>query len=324
MIPDKRGTWGQGELYELLVLMVVGACIWFIGVGQGVFDWVSLYVMRHNLMNLVMLSGCLGVGAAVATVRKSILLRKAIVARMEAEAFAEKTARHDSLTGLPNRRLFHETLEAALARCKPDAAFAVLLIDLDRFKPVNDVHGHAAGNTVLCTVADRLRALMPPGGVAARLGGDEFVALVPYHEDRDALVGLAQQIIAAVREPIPWNHGQVEVDSTIGVAFATPEDHDPDALLHAADVAMYQGKREGRGTFRFFHTEMDIALKARARLESDLRAAITRGEIRPSYQPIVSLPGGISSASRCSRAGSARSTARCHRTSSFRWPRRRE
>jgi predicted signal transduction protein with EAL and GGDEF domain len=99
-----------------------------------------------------------------------------------------------------------------------------------------------------------------------------------------------QQIIAAVREPVPWNHGQVEVDSTIGVAFATPGDHDPDALLHAADVAMYQGKREGRGTFRFFHTEMDIALKVRARLESDLRAAITRGEIRPSYQPIVSLP----------------------------------
>ena len=302
MIPEKRGTWGQGELYELLVLMVVGACAWFIGVGLGVFDGVSRFVMRHNLMNLVMLTGCLGVGAVVATVRKSILLRKAIAARMAAEALAEMTARHDSLTGLPNRRLFHETLEAALARCTPDDGFAVLLIDLDRFKPVNDVHGHAAGNAVLCAVADRLRELMPPGGVAARLGGDEFVALVPYHEDRDALVGLVQQIIAAVREPVPWNHGQVEVDSTIGVAFATPEDHDPDALLHAADVAMYQGKREGRGTFRFFHTEMDIALKARARLESDLRAAITRGEIKPSYQPIVSLPDAGSRRLRGARA----------------------
>jgi diguanylate cyclase (GGDEF)-like protein len=291
MIPEKRGTWGQGELYELLVLMVVGACVWFIGAGLGAFDWASRYVMRHNLMNLVMLTACLGVGAAVATVRKSILLRKAIAARMAAEAFAEMTARHDSLTGLPNRRLFHETLEAALARCTAEDAFAVLQIDLDHFKPVNDVHGHAAGNAVLCAVADRLRDLMPSGGVAARLGGDEFVALVPYREDRDALVGLVQQIIATVREPIPWNHGQVEVDSTIGVAFATPQDHDPDALLHAADVAMYQGKREGRGTFRFFHTEMDIALKARARLESDLRAAIAHGEIRPSYQPIVALPG---------------------------------
>jgi diguanylate cyclase (GGDEF)-like protein len=290
MILEKRGTWGQGELYELLVLMVVGACAWFIGVGLGVFDGVSRFVMRHNLMDLVMLTSCLGIGAVVATIRKSILLRKAIAARMAAEALAEMTARHDSLTGLPNRRLFNETLGAALTQCKLGDGFAVLLIDLDRFKPVNDVHGHAAGNAVLCAVADRLHGLIPPGGVAARLGGDEFVALVPYHDDRDALMGLVQQIIAAVREPVPWNHGQVEVDSTIGVAFATPDDHDPDALLHAADVAMYQGKREGRGTFRFFHTEMDIALKARARLESDLRAAITRGEIRPSYQPIVSLP----------------------------------
>jgi diguanylate cyclase (GGDEF)-like protein len=290
MFPEKRGTWGQGELYEFLVLMVVGASAWFVGVDLGVFDRVSRYVIQNNLLNFVMLTCCLGVGAAVATVRKSILLRKAIAARMAAEAVAEMTARHDSLTGLPNRRLFHETLEAALVRCTSDDAFAVLLIDLDRFKPVNDVHGHAAGNAVLCAVADRLRELVSPAGVAARLGGDEFVALIPYREDRDALVSLVQQIIAALREPVPWNHGQVEVDSTIGVAFATPQDRDPDALLHAADVAMYQGKREGRGTFRFFHTEMDIALKARARLESDLRAAITRGEIEPSYQPIVSLP----------------------------------
>ena len=123
--------------------------------------------MRHNLMNMVLLAGCLGFGAVVATIRKSFLLRKAIAARMAAEALAEMTARHNSLTGLPNRRLFHETLGAALARCKPDDGFAVLLVDLDRFKPVNDMHGHAAGNAVLCAVADRLRDLIPPGGVAA-------------------------------------------------------------------------------------------------------------------------------------------------------------
>jgi diguanylate cyclase (GGDEF)-like protein len=287
---ESEGTWGQGELYELLVLMVVGACVWFIGVGQGVFDRVGRYIIQHELLNLVMLTACLGVGAVVATIRKSILLRRAIAARMAAEALAEKSARHDALTGLPNRRLFGETLESALSRCSAHETFAVLLIDLDRFKPVNDLHGHAAGNAVLCAVADRLRGLMPRGGVAARVGGDEFVVLVPFFQDRDALVTLVQRINAAVREPVPWNHGQVEVDSTIGVAFATPGDHDPDALLHAADVAMYQGKREGRGTFRFFHSEMDVALRARARLESDLRAAINRGEVRPFYQPIVSLP----------------------------------
>jgi predicted signal transduction protein with EAL and GGDEF domain len=95
---------------------------------------------------------------------------------------------------------------------------------------------------------------------------------------------------AAVRKPIPWNQGQVEVDSTIGIALATPYEQEPEALLHAADVAMYAGKREGRGTFRFFHSEMDVALQARAQLEADLRRAITHGEIAPYYQPIVSLP----------------------------------
>ena len=290
MIFEKRGTWGQGELYELLVLMVVGTCVWFIGAGHGVFDRFGRFAIQHDLMNFVMLSGCMGMGAVVATVRKSILLRKAIAAQIAAEELAERTARHDSLTGLANRRMFHEALETALAGCTPDETFAVILIDLDRFKPVNDLHGHAAGNAALCAVADRLRELAPPGSMVARLGGDEFVALTPYRHDRDALTGLVKQIIAKVREPIPWNRGQIEVGATIGVAFATPEDKDADALLHAADVAMYHGKRAGRGTFRFFHPEMGVALRARARMESDLRAAVAHGEIRPFYQPIVTLP----------------------------------
>jgi diguanylate cyclase (GGDEF)-like protein len=284
-------TWGQNELFELLALMVMGTCVWIVGARFGVFESVASYAIKHNLIELVMLSSCMGIGVFAATIRKSILLRKAIVARMAAEALAESTARHDALTGLANRRLFRETLEAALKARKPDDSFAVMLIDLDRFKPINDVHGHAAGNAVLCAVADRLRELVPPGGTVARLGGDEFVALVPSIQDQDALVGLAQQMIAAVRKPVPWNHGQVEVDSTIGIALATPDNHEPEGLLHAADVAMYLGKREGRGTFRFFHAAMDLALQARAQLEADLRRAITYGEIAPYYQPIVSLPG---------------------------------
>ena len=162
--------------------------------------------------------------------------------------------------------------------------------DLDRFKPVNDVHGHAAGNEVLCVVAARLRQTIPAEGVAARLGGDEFAVLVPYDGDREALIVLARHIIAAIQSPIPWNHGEVDVDVTIGIALVTPEDNDPDALLHEADLAMYEGKREGRGTFRFFQAEMDIALKARAQLEADLQLGISRGEIVPFYQPMVKLP----------------------------------
>jgi diguanylate cyclase (GGDEF)-like protein len=242
-------TWGQNELFELLALMMMGVCVWIIGVQFGVFARVTRYAVEHGLMDLVMLSGCMGFGVFAATVRKSILLRKAIVARMAAEELAEATARHDALTGLPNRRLFQETLGVALGARKPDDSFALMLIDLDRFKPVNDVHGHAAGNAVLCAVADRLCDLVPSGSTVARLGGDEFAALLPCGKDQDALASLAQQMIASVRNPIPWNHGQVEVDATIGIALAARIDDKPDALLHGADIAMYEGKREGRGTF---------------------------------------------------------------------------
>jgi len=278
------------EGYELLAFMMMGTCFWFLGARLGLFDMVMRYATDHGLMNLVMLSGCMGMGAIAATVRKSVLLRKAIVARMQAEALAEATARHDALTGLANRRLFNESLEAALASRAQGAFVAVMLIDLDRFKPVNDIHGHAAGNAVLCAVAERLLALAPVDGVIARLGGDEFVALLPSASGEAALVDLAQRIVEAIRQPIPWNQSRLEVDATIGIAVSSSEADEPEALLHAADIAMYQGKREGRGTFRFFLAEMDVALKARAKLEIDLRAAIANGEIIPYYQPIVYLP----------------------------------
>jgi diguanylate cyclase (GGDEF)-like protein len=283
-------SWGKSELYELLALMVMGTCVWYIGVEFGVFESVARYAIEHHLMNLVMLSSCMGMGIVAATIRKSVLLRRAIKGRIAAEALAEATARHDALTGLANRRLLQERLDANLAARNPRAPFAVMLIDLDRFKPINDVHGHAAGNAVLCAVADRLSALVPPGSTVARLGGDEFVVLSPRGLDYDAFTNLAQRMIAAIHMPVPWNEGQVEVDSTIGIAVANEDGQDADALLHQADTAMYHGKREGRGTFRFFQTGMDVAQKIRARLETELRTAIANDEIAPYYQPIVSLP----------------------------------
>jgi diguanylate cyclase (GGDEF)-like protein len=271
--------------------MMIGACLWVIGSRLGAFDLISRFAIAHGLMNLVMLIACMGLGVLAAAIRKSFLLRKAMKARIAAEAQAESIARHDALSGLANRRLFHETLTVSLKARGVGDEFAVLLIDLDRFKPVNDIHGHAAGNAVLCAVAERLRALVPPRSMVARLGGDEFAALLPYDGDREAVVRLVQQIIAAVRSPIPWREGQVEVGATVGIALSSAEDSEPEALLHAADVAMYQGKREGRGAFRFFQAEMDLALKARAQLEADLRSAIAHGQIAPFYQPIVALPG---------------------------------
>ncbi len=286
----RQGSWKQAELYEMLSLMTIGACVWLIGTNFGIFEDVAFFAIQHNLLNLVMLSGCMGVGLLVAEVRKSFMLRDAIMTLIEAERHAESIARHDALTGLANRRFFLELFKELLNSRHPSDQFAVMLIDLDRFKPINDVHGHAAGNAVLRAVAARLRQTVPAHSIVARLGGDEFAMLVPYDGDRETLIVLARDIIAAVQSPIPWNQGEVDVDVTIGIALVTPEDDDPDALLHAADLAMYQGKREGRGTFRFFQTEMDIALKARAQFEAELRLGITRGEIAPFYQPIVKLP----------------------------------
>src|SRR5579883_307368 len=287
----KRDSWRTRELYEFLSLIVVGVCFWIIGDRLGLFAAASQFAVQRHLLNFVMLSVCMGGGVFVASVRKSLLLHKAMQARIEAETYAASMARHDALTGLANRRLFHETVEKALACRDPNFHFAVMLIDLDRFKPVNDVHGHAAGNAVLCAIAERLRRALTPDGDVARLGGDEFAAFVPYEADRDRLIRLAEQMIAAIRQPIPWNQGQVDVGATIGIALATDAASDPEMLLHAADVAMYQAKREGRGAVCFFQAEMSLALKARAKLEADLRQAITRREIVPFYQPIVALPG---------------------------------
>jgi diguanylate cyclase (GGDEF)-like protein len=289
----KHPSWGEGELRELLCLMMIGTCIWIVGTQLGVFAILIDGLRNNNLLDLLMLTLCMSVGLVAAAVRKSFKLRKAMRERDGAEAQAESVARHDALTGLANRRLFREVLESRLRAVTPLSTLAVLQIDLDRFKPVNDVHGHAAGDAVLCVVADRLRGLIPPDSLAARLGGDEFAILTDSRGDPESLGRLAQQIIEVLSHPIGWAQSRLEIGATVGVAVATPESATAEALLHAADVAMYQGKRDGRGTFRFFHLEMSQALKVRARLEGELRDGIEKGEIRPYYQPVVSLPDRV-------------------------------
>jgi len=286
----KQASWGEGELREALCLMMIGVCVWTAGTQLEMFNYLLHFTTFHHLHDLLMLAICMSFGLVVASIRKSFKLRQVMLARDLARDRAESAARHDALTGLANRRLFKETLDERL-RQPGRKSIAVLLIDLDRFKPVNDVHGHAAGDAVLCTMADRMRALVPQGGLIARLGGDEFVVMIDYGHDSEAVPRFAQQIIAALSKPVAWEQSRVEVGATVGIALACEDTSDAVSLLHAADVAMYQGKRDGRGTFRFFHLEMGHALKVRARMEAELRLGIERGEIEPFYQPVVQLPG---------------------------------
>jgi diguanylate cyclase (GGDEF)-like protein len=290
-MPSETSTaWGRGELYETLCLLIIGAGIWFVGVTLGTFDFLNGIVSAYGLNDLLMLAACMGVALCGASVRKSIILRRLMLQRDASAAQAEAIARHDGLTGLANRRRFIDAVERAHAAVGTEPSSAVLLIDLDRFKPVNDLYGHAAGNAVLCAVADRLQALLPPGGVAARLGGDEFAMLVPVEHGSEGLTRLAQTVIASISEPVSWNQNDLKVGATVGVAIIAADHADADAVLHAADLAMYQGKKDGRGNYRFFRSAMDEELRARARMETELRTAIETGAIEPYYQPVVSLP----------------------------------
>ncbi|GJD30752.1 putative signaling protein [Methylobacterium adhaesivum] len=289
MVETRQTSWGEGELREALCLMMIGVCAWIAGTQLGLFGVFLTFTTFHHLNDLLMLGVCMSFGLMVASVRKSLTLRRVMIARDAARDRAELAARHDALTGLANRRLFKETLDERLSRAEPPT-IAVLLIDLDRFKSVNDVYGHAAGDAVLFAAAERMRALNPPGGMTARLGGDEFAVMFDYGSDSDAVPRFTQQLIASLSKPVDWDRSRIEIGATVGIALATANHSDSVSLLHAADVAMYKGKRDGRGTFRFFQEEMGHAIKLRARMEAELRLGIGRGEIEPFYQPVVQLP----------------------------------
>ena len=284
-------SWGQGELYETLCLLMIGSCLWLIGVTLGVFKAMTGFVMANELIEMLLYAAVMGASLLIAMMRKSLLLRKTMIERDAAASQSELIARHDALTGLANRRLFLEAVEHRQKEAGSAPLSAILLIDLDRFKPVNDLYGHAAGNAVLCEVAERLRAFVPRQGTAARLGGDEFAVLLQLESGSDGLTRLADQMIASLSAPVMWKGNELKVGATIGITFVTSEHADPDAALHAADLAMYQGKKDGRGVYRVFKSAMDEELRARAQLEIELRAAVQNGEIEPFYQPVVALPG---------------------------------
>jgi diguanylate cyclase (GGDEF)-like protein len=198
-------------------------------------------------------------------------------------------ALHDSLTGLPNRVLFLDRLHHSLERAaRRGGSSAVLFIDLDRFKTVNDSLGHALGDEVLRTVAERLGACVRAEDTAARLGGDEFAVLADgLSESRHAAV-LAERIIAALEVPLVVDGSEVMLTASIGIALGSRPDDD---LLRNADVAMYRAKATG-GSFEFFEAGMRAAIVERVALETDLRRAVERSQLRLHYQPIVDLMAG--------------------------------
>jgi diguanylate cyclase (GGDEF)-like protein len=201
---------------------------------------------------------------------------------------------HDPLTGLPNRLLLFERLEHALLRStRSKQPVAVLFVDLDRFKLVNDSHGHLIGDELLVAVADRMAGLIRPGDTLARLSGDEFVIVCEAISEKRQIHQIARRIVEALAAPFPLDDVIVDVSASVGIAFSTPKGTDPEELLREADIAMYQAKRRGGGTHQVVDVREQGLAERMVVLQRDLGVAIERGELRTEYQPIARVSDGV-------------------------------
>jgi diguanylate cyclase (GGDEF)-like protein len=214
----------------------------------------------------------------------------ASMANLLAWRLSEQQALHDPLTRLANRTLFSDRAEQAQLRARRHREpIAIVFVDLDRFKPVNDTFGHDAGDRVLVTIADRLRSSVRAGDTVARLGGDEFAILIDGMDDPTEATRIARRISETLREPIVLRGGPVTIRASLGIAVGGPDTEDVDGLIRDADVAMYIAKSRGGGRYEVFDPSMRVAVAERLELELELRDAVDRGEMQVHYQPTVSL-----------------------------------
>ena len=215
--------------------------------------------------------------------------RRAEEDRLLAQKQIAHMARHDMLTGLPNRLFFRECFDQALEKALGSAKIAVLCLDLDGFKLVNDTFGHPAGDALLRQVSTRLGRVVAETDTAARLGGDEFAVIRRLATDGEAPSILAQRIIDALSEPYTIDTASLVVGASVGIAVAPDDGTTADELIKAADVALYSAKAAGRGTYRQFEPEMGAQLQAHQQMKLALRRALDRRELELYYQPLVSL-----------------------------------
>ena len=224
-----------------------------------------------------------------------ILQVQDITARRNAEEGLHHLAFHDSLTGLPNRRRFHELLGQAVAQLNasndPHHAYAVMFLDFDRFKLINDSLGHSAGDEFLVQVSQRIQGSLRPHDTVARLGGDEFGVLVRHVEHERSVVGLAERLMEALRRPFLVAGTELMTSASIGITFSALGYTSPEDVLRDADTAMYKAKGAGKARYALFDASLHTEVANRLRLEGDLRRAIDDGRLSVAYQPVFALCG---------------------------------
>jgi diguanylate cyclase (GGDEF)-like protein len=286
-------SWRRALTVPLGWLVTAAGLLLYFGLRNvDAFDRVCAFDAHYEFLQLDQVLPavfCLGLVGISLSLRRASQLQAEIRRRIRSEEEASRLARHDFLTGLPNRRVLKETLERGLARLKPQQQAALLFLDLDEFKSVNDLHGHAAGDALLCEVAARLTAAIGRGDLLARLSGDEFAIYMSSIDSPSQAARLAQAVIAELSAPFQLESGSPQIGVTVGIALAPQDGSDVAVLLRAADVAMYHAKALGRGTYSFFEAEVDAAQRKKSELKSELRHAIAEGQIVPYFQPLVEL-----------------------------------
>jgi diguanylate cyclase (GGDEF)-like protein/PAS domain S-box-containing protein len=217
-----------------------------------------------------------------------------VTEEVEARRRIDYLSQHDALTGLPNRTRLQEFLDGKLkAVPTQEHPLVMLCLDLDRFKPVNDLFGHAAGDYVLNEISGRLAACVRTGDLVARIGGDEFVLILTDINSQDEVEALCRRLINSIEQPIAINGQDVFVSASVGIAMAPNDACEATELLRYADIALYEAKAGGRNTWRFYAGDMNARIIERRRLESDLRYAIKHDELRLHFQPRIRIADGL-------------------------------
>jgi diguanylate cyclase (GGDEF)-like protein len=292
--PDDWFDWRRGDVRDAVVILTVAGLAFVVsdlyGIPAKLFQFGVDYA-DWEVDDIIFVMLVLGVAMMVYGYRRYRDLSREIKARIGAELEARTLARHDPLTGLPNRRFFADKLDECLRGAHDTERLAILMLDLDGFKTVNDTHGHAVGDKALTEFAGRVSVILRADSVLARLGGDEFAIIMPKIDSLDEPTNLARRIAAAVAEPFVIGDASAEFGVGVGIAVAPDDGTDPDELLRRADRALYRAKAAGRSSVRFFEPEMDAHVERRIRIERELRSAIASNHIVPHYQPLVSLDG---------------------------------
>lgn len=276
--------------------IVVAAIILFIGTGGTVMQAVvrSLSGIGGGPDEVLAATMILNIALILFGWRRYEDLNREIQERTIAEQRASYLADRDPLTGFLNRRALLTQGQQLIDSAAVDARhIALLLLDLDHFKTVNDIHGHAAGDRLLQVAAERIAQVLPPSTVIARLGGDEFVAVLTFDPAaRPEIDALAAQLVTVLEEPVSHDGQHIRVGASIGGTLASEANITMDTLVRQADIAMYHCKDEGRNRFCWFQSGMEMAVQIRNQIETGIRAGMPRGEFVPFFEPQVDIASG--------------------------------